>query len=445
MCKINMPKGASSILSMLHSNGFDSYIVGGCVRDSLLGLCPHDWDICTAATPEQVKEIFTGGRYRVIETGLKHGTITIVMNDGQYEVTTFRTDGVYSDYRRPDNVSFVKDIEDDLARRDFTINAMAFDGNKLLDPFGGRNDLRRKIVSCVGGANDRFQEDALRILRALRFASVYGFTIEENTADAIHRSKRLLSHIAAERISAEICKLLCGKDVLNILLKYSDIFSIIIPELGPCIGFEQNNRYHQYTVYEHIAHAVANYTGDDVTIKLALLLHDVGKPSCYTEDKNGGHFYEHGLFSRDMAEAALNRLRLDNKTKSEAVELVLYHDSVIEPVQKSVRKWLGKIGERQFFRLLDVRMADIKAHAEGTQGERIRKCAALREVAKNVLEEKQCFSMKDLAIDGYDVMRLGISQGPMVGAILNTILEAVISGALPNDRKTLLHEAAHLI
>lgn len=250
MGKINLPNGAATILSQLRLNGFDTYVVGGYVRDSLLGINPHDWDICTEATPEQVKEVFAGEHCRIIETGIKHGTVTLVMDDGQYEVTTFRTDGAYSDHRRPDDVHFVRNIEADLSRRDFTINALAYDGEKLLDLFHGQCHLQEKTISCVGRAIDRFQEDALRILRALRFASVYGFTIAEDTAKAIHKGKGLLSYVAAERINTELCKLLRGKGVLRILLEYSDVLATVIPELGSCIGFEQNNRYHQYTIYD---------------------------------------------------------------------------------------------------------------------------------------------------------------------------------------------------
>jgi len=253
------------------------------------------------------------------------------------------------------------------------------------------------------------------------------------------KNKDRLNDIAVERIQAELIKILKGKGVLEILLDYSDVIATIIPELKPCIGFEQNNRYHQYTVYEHIAHAVSNYDGNDGSVKLALLLHDIGKPECYTEDENGGHFHGHGIISHDIAEKVVERLKLDNKTKTEVLELVLYHDSVIEPTPKTVRKWLNKIGEEQFHRLLQLRMADIKAHAFGTQESRIMKCDMLSEITATVLKEAQCFSLKDLEIDGCDVMSIThLPEGKMIGNILKEILDDVISGSIENTRSALV-------
>lgn len=443
MNKIDMPNGAALILDKLKRNGFESFCVGGCVRDSLLDLQPKDWDICTSALPEQVEEIFKDNR--IIETGLKHGTVTIIMDDGQYEVTTFRTDGVYSDCRRPDNVTFVRNVEDDLARRDFTINALAYDGERLIDLYGGVRHLEQGVIACVGNADDRFNEDALRIMRALRFASVYGFKIADETANAIHKNAKLLNNIAVERINVELCKLLCGKGAMQILLDYNDIIATIIPEFKPCIGFNQNNHYHQYTVYDHIAHAVDNYRGADSTVKLALFFHDIGKPTCYTEDENGGHFHGHGIPSRDITERVLQRLRFDNKTQRDVTELVLYHDSVIEPTPKTVKRWLNKIGEEQLLRLLDIRMADILAHAEGTQESRIERCIAVRELVDSILAENQCFTIKDLTVCGTDVLDLGVPQGKLVGEILNHLLDKVISGELDNKREVLMDEAKYYL
>lgn len=360
MSSINIPSGTKEIISMLEQSGFEAYVVGGCVRDSLLGLVPHDWDICTSATPEEVISCFS--LKKVVGTGMKHGTVTVLTEGGGYEVTTFRIDGKYSDCRHPDEVTFTPDIREDLARRDFTMNAMAYnDHTGLIDSFGGKKALLDKEISCVGNPADRFQEDSLRVMRALRFASTYGFSIEENTAMAVHRFASHLNNIAAERIQAELCKLLFGKGVLQVLLDYSDVIASIIPEFTPCIGFNQNNRYHQYTVYDHIAHAVSNYTGDDISVKVALLFHDIGKPQCYTEDERGGHFHGHGVPSHDITDAVMRRMRFDNKTMNEVLELVLYHDSVIEPTHKTVRRWLNKIGEERFRQLLQVRMADIKS------------------------------------------------------------------------------------
>ena len=315
---IKIPKDVASIIDQLDEHGYDAYVVGGCVRDSILGRTPNDWDICTSATPDQMIAIFED--YEVIPTGLQHGTITIVINHTPYEITTFRIDGKYLDNRRPDKVSFTTDIVQDLSRRDFTMNSMAYNPKVgLVDPYNGQQDIQSKVIRCVGNADDRFNEDALRIIRALRFASVYGFEISSDTAQSIHNNAGLLNNIAVERINVELCKLLCGKGVLDILLNYSDVIATIIPEIKPCIGFNQNNRYHQYTIYDHIAHAVSNYTGQDIIVKVALLLHDIGKPLCYTEDENGGHFYGHGEPSRDIAEEVVRRLKFDNYTQKNVI------------------------------------------------------------------------------------------------------------------------------
>lgn len=436
MIKIRLPTGAEQILNKLDENGYAAYVVGGCVRDSLLGIKPKDWDICTSATPSQIKEVFTDSK--TIDTGIKHGTITVVIDDEHYEITTFRIDGEYSDCRRPDSVEFVSDIEQDLARRDFTINALAYRPGFLLDLNGGANHLKSKKITCVGNPDDRFNEDALRIMRALRFASVYGFEIDSNTSEAIHRNAHPLNKIAVERINTELCKLLRGKGVLQILLDYSDVFSVVLPEIKPCIGFDQNNKYHCFTVYEHIAHAVANYPGADISVKLALLLHDIGKPTCYSEDENGGHFYGHGVPSADIAEQALKRLRFDSVTQQEVTELVLYHDSIIEPTSKTIRRWLNKVGEKQFARLLDIRKADILAHTEGTQQERIDKCTRINEVFSNILAEDQCFSLKKLNLRGRDLIEIGLPEGEKIGEILRVVLNKVIEGELENERDILV-------
>ena len=436
MGRIHIPRGASDVMTVLALDGFDSYVVGGCVRDSLLGLEPHDWDICTNATPVEVLETFARRNIKTIETGIKHGTVTVCLGDAgeQYEVTTFRIDGEYSDSRHPDSVSFTPSLREDLARRDFTVNAMAYNEvDGLIDPFGGEKSLRDNEISCVGNPADRFQEDALRVMRALRFASTYGFSIQEGTAKAIHQFAPRLSNIAAERVQSELNKLLLGGGVLQVLLDYSDVMAVIIPELAPCIGFDQKNRYHEYTIYDHIVHAVANYTGDDLSVKVALLLHDIGKPQCYTEDERGGHFHGHGVPSHDLADIVTKRLRYDNKTRDEVLTLVLYHDSVIEPTYNVVRRWLNKIGETNFRKLLQVRMADIKAHAKDTQASRIERCLALHDILDEVIAQEQCFSMKDLAIRGKDVMSFGVPEGKLVGDTLRHILDTVINGEIPNE------------
>ena len=444
MESFDIPSGARAILDALHDHGYEAYVVGGCIRDSLLGLTPHDWDICTSALPHEILTCFAATR--VIETGLQHGTVTIVQEDGQYEVTTFRIDGEYSDSRHPDNVQFVTSLKEDLARRDFTVNAMAYDPTVgVIDYFDGEKDLSNGILSCVGSPDTRFGEDSLRILRAMRFASAYEFCIAPDTADSIHLNAHRLRNIAAERINVELCKLLSGKGVLPVLLEYSDVMAVIIPELGPSIGFEQNNRFHEYTVYDHIAHAVSNCPNTNIVVRMALLLHDIGKPMCYTEDSKGGHFFGHALPSHDMAEAALDRLRFDNKRRKEILELVLNHDTPIEPKPRAVRKWLNKLGPEQFLRLLDLKQADISAHAADTQSVRLNQLDKLRQLTVETIEAGSCFSMKDLAINGRDIMSLGVSQSKVVGITLKALLNEVIDGTVPNERTLLMAKAKRIL
>lgn len=442
MHKISIPRGAMSIITALQHEGDEAYVVGGCVRDSLLGIEPHDWDICTSANPVKVKAILHHYGIKTVETGIKHGTVTaVISNEEQYEVTTFRLEGNYSDNQYLDKAATIGSLAADLYKRDFTINAIAYNATRLIDPYCGQSDLEHGVISCVGDPNDRFLEDPLRILRALRFAATYQFSIGEKTAEAVHRHKDKLSYIAAERIQSELFKLLLGKNAANILLEYSDVMAVIIPEIKPCIGFEQNSRYHQYTVYEHIVRAVENYTGNDMVIKVALFLHDIGKPQCYTEDKNGGHFHGHGAVSRDLAQIILDRLRLDNKSKSEILELILYHDAVIEPTPKTVRRWLNRIGPERFSKLLEIRMADILAHSESTRQSRINRCNLLQTILDSVMEEGQCFALKDMEIHGRDILSLGVSEGKIVGDVLQHILSLVIADELPNRLDVQMIEA----
>ena len=305
--------------------------------------------------------------------------------------------------------------------------------------------MTNKTITCVGNPEDRFQEDALRILRALRFASVLGFRIESKTAQAIHEMKSRLQLISAERITMELIKLLEGDGVCGVLIEYSDVFAEIIPELKPCIGFEQNNKYHQYTVYDHIAHAVGNYKGVDHVIKLALLLHDIGKPSVYFENESGGHFYGHGEVSYELAKTALSRLRLSTKDTDDILTLVRYHDAVMEPTRRVVKRWMNRIGVEQFDRLLDIRIADIRAHTEGTQQSRVLRWAGLCDAFDEIQAEMQCFSLKDLDVDGQDIMALGVKEGKMVGDILKTLLDKVIDEELPNERNALIKAASGLL
>ena len=437
----SIPAGARRLIYLLESNGYAAYIVGGCVRDTLIGRIPHDWDICTSAKPEEVCDLCERHHIRTIKTGIQHGTVTAHYGVYDYEITTFRADGDYTDNRRPDSVEFVGDVIEDLGRRDFTINAMAYnDSYGLIDPWNGSYDLHIGLIHCVRNPDDRFREDALRIMRALRFAATYNFRIEEKTAAAIHRNKHLLKNISAERIRDELCKLLRGEGALDILLEYSDVMAVIIPELEPCIGFNQNNKYHKYTVYDHIAHAVNFYKGSDISIKMALLLHDIGKPECYTEDHNGGHFYGHGRVSKKQAEKIMERLRFDNKTKEEVVTLVGYHDADIYPGARTVKLWLNKIGPELLNKLIYVKLADVMTHSEVNQETMRDNVLGVRVIAKDILTKQQCFTIKDLAINGHDIIDLGLEPGPMVGRILNYLLNKVMDGEIENELMALYEE-----
>lgn len=443
---IDIPDNAKRIIYYLRGACHHAYIVGGCVRDSLLGMVPHDWDICTSAKPDRIREILRSNGIKTIETGLQHGTLTACMDGGNYEITTFRLDGKYTDNRRPDTVKFVDNIFEDLSRRDFTINAMAYSNTVgLIDPWNGKYDLHAGRIRCVHNPDDRFREDALRIMRALRFASTYGFKIEEETAAAIHRNKDLLKNISAERIRDELCKMLCGMRVLDILLEYSDVMAVIIPEIKPCIGFNQNNKYHKYTVYDHIVHAVGNFEGTDISVKMALLLHDIGKPECYTEDHNGGHFHGHSIPSARIAEDVMKRLKFDNKTTEEVVNLVKYHDSDIQPHSKAIKRWLNKIGYDLFGKLICVRIADIGAHSEINQESRRDKYFTVAKIATTIVKEQQCFTIKDLAVNGRDIMTLHVPEGPVVGHVLKHLLNKVIAEETANEHDALMEEAKYYV
>lgn len=438
-----IPEGAKTILELLSNNGHQAFVVGGCVRDALMMKAPHDWDICTSASPDQVKSCIPTTIY---DTGLRHGTVTVSMKDGMYEVTTFRIDGQYTDNRRPDSVVFTNDVVTDLSRRDFKMNAIAYSCDAgIVDPFGGIDDIRDRVISCVGDPDERFHEDALRIMRAIRFASTLGFSIAQETADSIRRNVHLLNNIAVERISGELVKTLSGDHAMDMMLSFPEVFCEIIPELRRCYGFNQNNRFHQYTVYDHIAHALGNYRGDDIYVKLALFFHDIGKPLCYTEDHNGGHFYGHGEVSRAITETVMERMRFDTRTEEEVCRLVQYHDSVVEPTEKTVRRWLNKVGEDTFRRLIHIRFADIEAHSPDTQRSRIEKTNQVEEVFKNIIEKNQCFSIKDMEIDGNDLIGVGFRQGKHIGDVLKNLLDKIIDGELQNEHDILITEAKRLL
>ena len=446
MIHIKIPWGAKHILQQLNEHGFESYVVGGCVRDAILGKSPHDWDITTDATPEQVHEVLKNNI--IYDTGIKHGTVTVLSCDElPYEVTTFRIDGTYSDNRHPDEVKFVKSVQLDLSRRDFTINAMAYSpATGLIDPFNGSRDLSAGIISAVGNPNDRFQEDGIRILRALRFASTYQFNIDAATAQAIHSNVNLLQIQSAERIQAELVKILLGAGCLNILLQYPDVFTTIIPELKPCLDFQQNSIWHCYNVYDHIAHSVDSYHGNDPIVKMALLFHDIGKPHCYTEDDRGGHFHGHGVISYDITATVLKRLKFSNEMQDAILPLVLHHDARIEPSRNVVNRWLNKIGDIGLQRLMDIREADVLAQSEYQREERLIKVQKIRALEQQAILDSQCFQLKDLNINGHILMEhLHLQPGKTIGLLLNNLLNAVMDGEVENEEQALLDKAKQLL
>lgn len=435
MLEITLPNGANQIIDRLAFAGHHAYVVGGCVRDSLLGLTPHDWDICTSATPDDVISCFAGEK--IIKAGLPYGTIAIVLPDGKYDVTTFRTREM-SDGASP--------LKDDLSLRDFTVNAMAYNPHAgIIDPFYGQSALENRILVCTGSSVSRFTEDPLRILRALRFASIYGFELGTGVQAVARELSSTVEQSAPERIQSELCKLLCGNYSMSVLLDYKDIFSTIIPEFKPCIGFHQNNPYHCFDVYDHIVHALGNYSGKDLEVKIALLFHDIGKPWCYTEDGQGvGHFTGHWEMSRYTAGRIMRRLRFGNKMVEAVKELIFYHDIHLECTPKSVRCWLNRIGEHRLRQLLDVKKADLLAQAPDKSAPSLRELESFSTMLNNVLAEKQCYSLQGLAINGRDLVAIGIPQGEMLGEILEKLLDEVIDGELENQRELLTTRAQAL-
>lgn len=434
---VDIPAPVRDILETLEAAGHHAWCVGGCVRDALLGRTPEDWDVTTAARPEETMALFGD---RAVPTGLRHGTVTVRTAAGGVEVTTLRRDGAYRDHRRPESVTFTDSLEEDLRRRDFTVNALAVDlRGTLQDPLGGRADLAAGVLRCVGDPDRRFDEDALRILRGARFAAQLGFAIHPDTAAAIHRNRALLGDIAPERIWTELKKLVTGAHAAEVLRAYPDVIGVFWPEVLPMVGFDQRNRHHCHDVWEHTLHAL-EAVPPEADLRLTVLLHDIGKPNCFTADGKGqGHFYGHPAESARLAGEMLRRLRADNATTETVVRLVTWHDKNIPRTRSGVARALGKLGERDLRRLLDVKRADNLAQApeyRAVQGE-IDKAEAILD---QLLAESACVSLRQLAVNGRDLLALGLS-GPAVGRILRTLLDAVLDETLPNQRAALLAAA----
>ncbi len=436
-----IPKSVETVLCRLGAAGHRGYCVGGCVRDRLLGREPRDYDVTTSARPEEVMSIFAP---HAIPTGLRHGTVTVVSAGERVEVTTFRRDGRYADHRRPETVTFTDSLTEDLSRRDFTVNAMAMDlDGQVADPFGGRGDLERGILRCVGDPDARFQEDALRIMRALRFAGELSLSIGAGTEAALRERRELLGEIAAERILTEMNKLLCAPAAAEVLLRYPDVVGVAVPEILPAVGFDQRNRHHCYDVYAHSVRALAAVPPDPV-LRWTMLLHDLGKPETFSLDEQGvGHFFGHGKRSAEIAHIVCHRLRMDRRSSEAIEELVRLHDTEIPLTEKSLRRMLRRVGEDQLRRLIAVKRGDNLAQHPDYRG-RQETLNQLEALLNLVLAADACFSLKQLAIKGGDLTNIGLS-GPAVGRMLSRLLDEVVEERLPNNRGVLLDYARDLM
>ena len=438
--KIPLPNKVNFIITNLQLHGFEAYIVGGCVRDSVLGRVPKDWDITTSATPEKVKKIFR----HTIDTGIEHGTVTVMVGKEGFEVTTYRIDGEYEDNRHPKEVVFTRSLEEDLKRRDFTINAMAYnDTERLVDIFGGMKDLNSHIIRCVGDPRERFQEDALRMLRAVRFSAQLAFPIEEETAEAIRDLAGNLESISAERIQAELVKMVTSDHPELIRDAYElGITRVILPEWDEMAGVKQNTPHHIYNVDLHTIEAMKNVPPDKV-LRLTMLFHDMGKPQMKTTDAKGvDHFKQHALVSEEIARRVLRRLKFDNETVRKVTRLVCYHDYRTVATPKTVRRAMYRIGEELFPQYLEVRMADIMAQSSYERRAKIENIQDMQKIYQEVLSSKDCVSLKQLAVTGRDLMELGMKPGKELGDMLNYLLSIVIDYPEKNDKKELLRLAS---
>ena len=435
---MKLPSYVLECLNALEDAGYPAYAVGGCVRDACLGLQPHDYDICTAAVPQQTEAVFAGKK--LVLAGEKHGTVGVVTAGGVVEITTFRTEGAYRDNRHPDWVKFVDSVEDDLARRDYTVNAMAYSPARgFADPFGGRGDLEAKVLRAVGDPVTRFQEDSLRILRGVRFAVKYGLSVDPATEDAMESQAQLMDNLAEERVFDELCKLLPLVSAED-LCRFAPILGAVIPELQPMIGFDQHSPHHAYDLFTHTAHVCAAVP-PDLTLRWAGLLHDTGKIPTFTRDETGrGHFYGHAKESAALADGILRRLRAPTRLREDVVELIGLHMTKFEPEKKAVRRWLGRLGSEKLEKLLLLQQADMGSKGTGKPGE-AEQFARLRACAAEVEAEETCLSLKDLAVNGGDLIALGFTPGPEIGRCLQALLNRVLDERTPNDRDALLEQA----
>ena len=432
---MKLPGYVLQCLNALEDAGYPCYAVGGCVRDAVLGRTPHDFDLCTGATPAQIKGVFRD--HKLVLAGEKHGTVGVITEEGVVEITTFRTEGAYLDNRHPDSVTFVRDIREDLARRDFTVNAMAWSPIRgFADPFGGREDLKNKILRAVGDPETRFREDSLRILRGMRFAVRFGLEPEAATMAAMENLAPLMENLARERVFDELCKLLPGVTARD-LIRFAPILTAVIPELKEAVGFQQHNHHHKYDIFTHTALVTEGVPGD-LALRWAALLHDVGKVSTYFMGEDGeGHFYGHAKVSAEMADSILRRLKAPNVLRERVVRLIELHMTQLVPEIRPVRRWISRLGWDTMEALLTLQEADVIGtgvpHDLSTY-------ARIQELMAQIRGENACLSVKDLAVNGKDLMELGLT-GPRVGKTLERLLAMVMDEKLPNEKTALLKAA----
>ena len=441
--KIELPRKVSFIISNLSLHGYEAYAVGGCIRDAILAKEPEDWDVTTSATPGEIKELFR----HTIDTGIEHGTVTVLLGKESFEVTTFRIDGAYEDGRHPSSVTFTKSLIEDLKRRDFTINAMAYnDEVRLVDRVGGMKDLNHHLIRCVGDPKARFAEDYLRILRALRFSAQLGFKLEQHTIEGMVELAPNLSQISAERIREELMKLLLSDHPDKIHEAYQlGITKVILPEWDAMVGVEQKNLHHSYDVAKHTLVTLKGIKKDKI-LRLTMLFHDMGKPQTKTTDAKGvDHFIAHERASEHIAKTVMNRLRFDKETIKKVTKLIAYHDYPLNTTPRAVRRAVNRIGVELFPYYLAVRVADIKGGSYYERKERLKKVVHVRHLFLKILQEKQCISLGKLAISGQDLIELGCTPGPEIGRILNELLELVLDHPKYNSREVLLPLTKKLI
>ena len=433
---MKLPKHILKALQKLNGSGFEAFVVGGSVRDMIMGKTPADYDIATNALPQQTAECFKN--YKVIETGIKHGTVTVLIDGENIEITTYRVDGNYIDNRHPENVSFTASIQEDLARRDFTMNAIAYSPEKgFVDPLGGKSDIKNGIIRCVGEPDKRFSEDGLRILRALRFASQTGFDIDGDTARSIIKNKNLIKNLSAERVFSELKKLLCGDLAHKVIKDYKQVVEVFIPEIIPMVGFEQNTKYHHLSVFDHTLEALKNSEKNEV-IRLAVFLHDIGKPAAFYADADGtAHFKGHAGIGAEMAKTILKRLKSDNDTLETVCEIIRLH-SIKLLTDTEIKMFVSEHGFELTRLLLKMKKAD--ASAKAPEYRNPPEISGAKQLIDEIEKSSKPLFLKDISINGNDLINLGIS-GKKVGEILHNLLRLVILEEIENSREALINKA----